>query len=710
MKRFASLRTRKPTRALAGSIAALLAVQAAMSAVRAAEVVWDITPGTVGAGDSVITGGTGTWDTTLGNWTTDGGANDSAWVNANNDTALFGDVAGTVTVGTGVTVGGLTFNDNPGYLLTGSSITFGIAGTIAANVDASIESTLDGSASIAKAGSGTLTLSGANTFTGQLSVQDGRLAIGTINNASTSGTLGFSANSVILGTTGGTGTLQYTGGTASSTKRFTMASGGTGAFQVNAAGTTLTLSGVIDGSGTLTKTGPGTLTLTATNTYSGKTVVSAGMLRISTDRGLGAVPGGFQADNVTLNNGASLYKAAGGNTTLAANRGITLGSGVQTLQHNGSGWFRIDAVISGTGGLDVRSDGGNDLRLGGANTYTGDTRLFSNLGMFNASVLQFSTLDYNNYGGQLNYLTSSGFTAVTFGGLKGAQNLAIGTVALSLGNNNNSTSYTGVLSGSGGSVSKIGTGTLTLSGANTYTGATTVANGILRAASITVSGAASNLGNATSAVILGAASTKGTLSYTGGSASFTRGLTVQAGGGEVETVNAATTLTLATGAVSGSGTTLTLSGAGTTTVNTTVNLGALVKSGTGTLNISGGTQTYQTLTTTAGAGVTNVNTAIGSGTTDVVANANLSFGTVSQTLNSLTIGTGATVTFTSGTAGFTDSGGAKGLSFRGPAAVPEPGTLGLLLIGALGLLHRRRGTKSSLDFSPKSKRPVFALD
>ncbi len=77
----------------------------------------------------------------------------------------------------------------------------------------------------------------------------------------------------------------------------------------------------------------------------------------------------------------------------------------------------------------------------------------------------------------------------------------------------------------------------------------------------------------------------------------------------------------------------------------------------------------------------------------------LRFGSVSQTLSSLTIGAGATVIFTSGLASgsFGDDGGGKGAGFGSPASsfgggatVPEPGTLGLLLVGALGMLNRRR--------------------
>ena len=103
---------------------------------------------------------------------------------------------------------------------------------------------------------------------------------------------------------------------------------------------------------------------------------------------------------------------------------------------------------------------------------------------------------------------------------------------------------------------------------------------------------------------------------------------------------------------------------------------------------------FDTLTATGG--TTNVNSALGTGTgTGVVAVNNagtkLRFGSVSQTLSSLSIGAGSTVVFTSGAAsGALTGGGGKGLAFGGSAVVPEPGTIGLLLVGALGVLNRRR--------------------
>ncbi|MEI6536557.1 MAG: hypothetical protein WCN98_14520, partial [Verrucomicrobiaceae bacterium] len=157
---------KNPTMSALGFLAAaMLVFQAVAPLLPAATVTWDTAPGTVGAGDSLITGGTGTWDPSNpanGNWTVDAGVNNIAWSNAGIDTAVFGGASGTVTLASGATVGGLTFNDNAGYVLTGSTITLGAAGIITANVGAQIDSLLNAASfGLTFAGAGNLTVSNA---------------------------------------------------------------------------------------------------------------------------------------------------------------------------------------------------------------------------------------------------------------------------------------------------------------------------------------------------------------------------------------------------------------------------------------------------------------------------------------------------------------------------------------------------------------------
>jgi autotransporter-associated beta strand protein len=98
--------------------------------------------------------------------------------------------------------------------------------------------------------------------------------------------------------------------------------------------------------------------------------------------------------------------------------------------------------------------------------------------------LAFSTLYYNNQGG---YLWIDGITSITLGGLAGAQNLGLTNlngngVALTVGNNNTSTTYSGNLSDPAGNagLTKVGSGTLTLTGTNSYVLPTTISAGVLR--------------------------------------------------------------------------------------------------------------------------------------------------------------------------------------------------------------------------------------
>ena len=114
------------------------------------------------------------------------------------------------------------------------------------------------------------------------------------------------------------------------------------------------------------------------------------------------------------------------------------------------------------------------------------------------------------------------FTLATGG--TGAFRVATGGTQLTL---------SGVIRRRGFVRAKTGTGTLILSGANSYTGTTTISEGTLSAVKIVSTGASSSIGNAATAVVLGGATTAGTLRYTGAAVTYTRGFTVNAGGGGI---------------------------------------------------------------------------------------------------------------------------------------------------------------------------------
>ena len=195
-----------------------------------------------------------------------------------------------------------------------------------------------------------------------------------------------------------------------------IANGGVAAFNQTVSGD---YKGLISGVGQVRKTGTGLLILTGSNTYTGLTTVTAGTLR---------------------GNAISL-------------RGNIANSAVVEFNQTSDGNYT--GVISGTGQLNKL--GAAVLTLTGANTYTGLT-----------TVIQ----------GTLSGNTTS---------LRGAI-VNSGVVRFNQTSNGN---YTGVISGTG-QLSKIGTGVLILTGANTYTGLTTVTAGTLRGNTTSLRGAIAN--------------------------------------------------------------------------------------------------------------------------------------------------------------------------------------------------------------------------
>ncbi len=170
--------------------------------------------------------------------------------------------------------------------------------------------------------------------------------------------------------------------------------------------------------------------------------------------------------------------AAAGDGTVAP---ATAGGGL-TLANDGAAPLTVNAVIANhTTASALNTAGSGTVTLTAANTFSGATSIGAgSLVLAHSNALQNSTLTLGATGTPVFDSAVAGH-AFTLGALSGLRDLALadnasGPVALAVGQNNASTAYSGVLSGDG-SLTKQGTGTLTLSGANTFRGGATISAG-----------------------------------------------------------------------------------------------------------------------------------------------------------------------------------------------------------------------------------------
>lgn len=192
-------------------------------------------------------------------------------------------------------------------------------------------------------------------------------------------------------------------------------------------------------------------------------------------------------------NGTVRFNATGGTNILIHNNAgsvLTLNSNITAanvtadryVYFNGPGDTIVNGPISNGSAVLAIVQGDGTLTLNGTNTHTGRTIL--NGGVLNAGnelALGTTTVEVN--AGKLN-LNGGTLPLVAIGGLAGSgvvDSESGGTPVLAVGNSNVSSSFAGNITNTSGSVAlrKIGTGTLTLTGASGYTGGTTVSNGTL---------------------------------------------------------------------------------------------------------------------------------------------------------------------------------------------------------------------------------------
>ena len=423
--------------------------------------------------------------------------------------------------------GGTNINSGAALKIGNGKATGSVSGDIAVNSggtltfnrsdDVTYANVISGNGSLTQAGTGTLALTGSNTYAGGTTISAGSLQIGNggttgsiTGDVTNNGALVFNRSNVLTvgGAVSGTGSLTQTGtgtttltgagssvasanvtagtlnlaqpGALTITGNYTTGSGATtqiaadstlavgGAF-TQAAGSTLNveigstqpviaatsanLAGTLNITGFTAPTPPTSASaLTATEF---NVIHTTG--RITNDFTSVTVGGSSSpVDYLTLTEGKSAngldYNVGLGLTWFA---GATQGNGVFTLA-NSTDAFNVDVALSDQpassvpwNGTTLTKNGAGTLTLSAANTYTGGTTI-------NAGTLQIG---------------SGGTTGSVIGNITDNAALAF--------NRSDTATYDGVVSGTG-SLTQAGTGTLILTGDNTYTGATTISAGTLQ--------------------------------------------------------------------------------------------------------------------------------------------------------------------------------------------------------------------------------------
>ena len=444
--------------------------------------------------------------------------NDSA--NALAISSLISGSSGLNTAGAGTIVLTDTNTYSGGTLISAGTLQLGdkvtsngsVAGSVTNNSELLIanpaaqtfSAAITGTGVLGKTGSGVLTLPSANTYTGGTIVSNGTLQVN--NNFALGATAEFATTGTV--TNNGIINLNIGGGVAPIGWLFYPISG-TGTINVTeTANQESRFDGNMSGfTGTI---------LVPASTGSSKVDIEDGAINWSTNASIivsnggtifvesaSSTSGGSGAGGSKLYVGATIYVSGTGNNenfgALRVDDGAVL-SGPVILQGNTvyGGNFVGPYGIGGISG--VIDDGGmgygiscanavagQPIEFWGANTYHGATTWTNanyTLVLGNGSSLQNSTLNIGP--GQLQFDSVVSSNAFLFGGLSGTANIVLTnissqSIALTVGNNNSSTTFSGNLSdsGTGASLTKIGNGILTLGGVSSYSGLTTVTGGKL---------------------------------------------------------------------------------------------------------------------------------------------------------------------------------------------------------------------------------------
>jgi len=435
------------------------------------------TPGNLTwAGDGV----NNTWDT----------GSTTNWLNGGNpdvfyffDSPVFDDTGSTNPainlVGTN-TPASVTFNATKNYTLAGTG-------------------RISGYGTLTKTNSGTLTILATNDFVGPTVIAGGTLSVPIVANGGIASPLGAadntSGNLILSG-----GTLRYTGTSASTDRGMTLNPAG-GTIEVTNSATTLSLGNVIVGTGTLNKTGAGSLSLNGASTFSGGVNVTQGTVILGNNAGFGT---GVITLNGSTNSATLQFGISSGtlNNTLnvtGTNNFVTQDGNNYITDMTGDGTLTLNggATFSFTGDMTAFS---GTIRIGTAT----NPRFYPSLGNPNPNIGTGSSnavFDLGNTSATLN--NRNGGITVYLGALIGGASTSLeGSTSANnlttyvIGGKNLDTTFAGKIYEyvpfRSNNIVKVGTGTFTLTGANTYTAGTIVNGGTLLVNNTTGSGTGTN--------------------------------------------------------------------------------------------------------------------------------------------------------------------------------------------------------------------------
>jgi len=410
-------------------------------------------------------------------------------------------------------------------------------------------------------------------FNGSLTVQSG---------------LNFLLGNNAAGGLAGTGGVAGTGG-GSYGDDFFLRSGGTLTYG-NASNETISVNIVSNqgtggyGGGGLVMNGSATLTLSGSNLYTGSTQINSGILSVSADNNLGAA-----STPVQINNGATLQTTASFSM-----------SGSRSLSISGNATIDVESLISSTLTLNrgITESGKGALIKTGFGTLTIAPSSSSFPNTYSAgTTIELGTLELKTNGalvsGSSLSLTSGGATfdmsnlgaTQTLGDLSGVgfSSIELGGNQLIFGTATPSTTVASSITGSGGSLVKQGSGSVTLSGSNSYTGGTTLAGGTLaitQAFSLGIDGALSVTDNATLQIVNSFALSNPIAIANGKTLTLYNDAADTLSGNISETASSASMTKLGSGV-------LTLTGTGSYTGGTTIGGGTLSLQTTGQLASTG---------------------------------------------------------------------------------------------------------------------------